>query len=205
MIFNLLVLALLLASFAAQEFVPSIPIAYHARLFLPAVFFFSAAVATPFPIMLMLAFVTGFLWDARYLPAPSIKDDASAALIEAAAQDPMALMSGEVAFGVSIFLFGLFGCLMQGVRPLFKRGRLELPVLMTGFAMFGWLLSQFLVITFIRGSFSFPGEVWSKMVTDTLLAMLVAPLIFLVLHGLARWTSYEIRYDGLRYNFIHGR
>lgn len=205
MIFNLLTLLLLLASFILQEFVPAIPIAHHARLFLPAVCFFAAAVATPFPIMLMLAFITGFLWDARYLPAPAIKDEASAALIEAAAQDPMALAGGELSFGTSILLFGLFGSLMQGVRPLFKRGRLELPVLMTGFAMFGWLLSQFLVITFIRGSFSFPGEVWSKMITDTLLAMLVAPLLFLVLHGLARWTSYEIRYDGLRYNFIHGR
>ncbi len=203
--FNLLVLALLLLCFVLQEFVPAISIAHHARLFLPAVFFFAAAVATPFPIMLMLAFVTGFLWDARYLPVPAINDDAAAALIEEAAHDPMALAGGEVSFGVSILLFGLLGCLMQGVRPLFKRGRLELPVLMTGFAMFGWLLSQFLIITFIRGNFSFPSEVWSKMITDTLLAMLVSPLLFLVLHGLARWTSYEIRYDGLRYNFTHGR
>ncbi len=201
MIFNLAVLLLLLVSFVLQEFVPAIPIAHHARLFLPAAYFFAAAVATPFPIMLMLAFVTGFIWDARYLPVPAIKDEASAALIEAAAQDPMALAGGELSFGISILLFGLFGCLMQGVRPLFKRGRLELPVVMTGFAMFGWLLSQFLVITFIRGSFRFASEVWSKMITDTLLAMLVAPLLFLALHGLARWTSYEIRYDGLRYNF----
>lgn len=203
--FNLLVLVLLLATFALQEFVPAIPIAHHARLFLPAVFFFAAAVATPFPMMLMLAFVTGFIWDARYLPAPALKDDTAAALIEEAAQDPMALAGGEISFGVSILLFGLFGSLMQGVRPLFKRGRLELPVLMTGFAMFGWLLFQFLIITFIRGSFRFPAEVWSKMITDTLLAMLVAPLLFLALHLLARWTRYEIRYDGLRYNFIHGR
>jgi hypothetical protein len=30
-------------------------------------------------------------------------------------------------FGISIVLFGMLGTLMQGIRPLFKRGRLELP------------------------------------------------------------------------------
>jgi len=29
-------------------------------------------------------------------------------------------------------------------------------------------------------------------------------LMFLVLHAAARWMSYEIRYDGLRYN-LNGR
>jgi hypothetical protein len=60
------------------------------------------------------------------------------------------------------------------------------------------------MITFIRGSFSFPPAVWSKMITDTLLAMLVAPLLFLLLHALARWMRFEIRYDGLRH-YSHGR
>jgi hypothetical protein len=203
MLFNLVVLILLLLSFGLQEFVPAVPIAHHARLFLPAVFFLTSAVATSFPMMLMLAFVTGFVWDARYLPAPMAGPDETLALMEGAA-GMTGMGSGELEFGMSILFFGLFGTLMQGVRPLFKRGRLELPVIMIGFAMFGWLLSQYLAITFIRGSFSFPSAVWSKMITDTLLAMLVAPVLFLVLHGLARWMHHEIRYDGLRYHF-HGR
>jgi hypothetical protein len=31
--------------------------------------------------------------------------------------------------------------------------------------------------------------------------MLVAPVMFLLLHALARWLRYEIRYDSLRYHF----
>jgi phage-related protein len=98
-------------------------------------------------------------------------------------------------------LFALFGVLMQGIRPMFKRGRLEFPVFMVGVATFGWLTMQYLIMTFIRGSFSFPQAVWMKMITASLLAMLVAPLLFLLLHGLARLMSHEIRYEGLSYNF----
>jgi cell shape-determining protein MreD len=196
MLFNAVVFILLLLSFGLQEFVPSVPIAHHARLFLPAVFFFSSAVATSFPMMLFLAFVTGILWDARYLPAPMASPEEALALMEGVEGQFTGMGNGELVFGLSILFFGLFGALMQGVRPLFKRGRLELPVLMIGFAVFGWLFTQFLMITFIRGSFSFPPGVWSK--------MLVAPILFLVLHALARWMRYEIRYDGLRQQY-HGR
>jgi hypothetical protein len=200
MLFNAVVLILLVLTFGLQEFIPAVPMAYHARLFLPAVFFFTSAVATSFPMMLVFAFVTGFLWDARYLPAPMSSPDEALALMEGVERQFTGMGNGEVTFGLSIVFFGLFGTLMQGVRPLFKRGRLELPVVMIGIAVFGWLLSQYLTITFIRGSFSFPPSVWSKMITDTLLAMLVAPLMFLLLHALARWMRFEIRYDGLRYH-----
>jgi hypothetical protein len=181
MLFNAVVLILLVLTFGLQEFIPAVPMAYHARLFLPAVFFFTSAVATSFPMMLVFA-------------------DEALALMEGVERQFTGMGNGEVTFGLSIVFFGLFGTLMQGVRPLFKRGRLELPVVMIGIAVFGWLLSQYLTITFIRGSFSFPPSVWSKMITDTLLAMLVAPLMFLLLHALARWMRFEIRYDGLRYH-----
>ena len=201
MLFNVAVLIVLLLSFGLQEFLPAIPIAYHARLFLPVVVFLTGAAATSFSMMLVLAFVTGFLWDARHLPAPSETPSEMLALMEGAGAHSMGAGSGEMEFGLSILLFGILGALMQGVRPLFKRGRLELPVMMIGFSVFGWLLCQFLILTFIRGNFNFPQGMWSKMITDSLLAMLVAPLLFLLFHALARWLRYEIRYDGLRYHF----
>lgn len=204
MIFNPLVLVLLLLSFVLQEFVPSVAIAYHSKLFLPAAFFFAAAVATSFPMMLVLAFVAGFIWDARFLPAPMVREVNSPIILDAIGNDPMALAGGEISFGISIVLFAGFGILMQGIRPMFKKGRLELPVVMVGIATFGWLMMQYLIITFVRGSFSFPHMVWAKMITASMLAMLVAPLLFLVLHGLARLMSHEIRYDGLSYN-LNGR
>jgi cell shape-determining protein MreD len=203
MLFNLLVLIATVCTFAVQEFIPPIEIANMATLFLPAVFFMCASVAVPFMMMLVLAFLTGVIWDARYLPPAAmdvLQQPESLSLLGSSSADT-SLGGGNLAFGISILLFGLLGALMQGVRPLFKRGRLELPVLMVGAGTFFWLFAQYLLITFMRGSFNFPSGVWSKMVTDTLLGMLVAPLIFLALHWIARLSSYEIKYEGLRYNF----
>ena len=54
-------------SFLAQEFLPAVPWAYEARLLLVPVVFFACAVALRFPVMLLFAFATGFVWDARHL------------------------------------------------------------------------------------------------------------------------------------------
>lgn len=204
MIFNLVVVIMLALSIVAEEFIPSIEIAQNARLFIGPVFFFASAVSVPFPVMLMMAFGTGFLWDARYLPF--VTQDSGTEQLAGLAMDngitnTTSMGSGDLGFGYSIILFGLLGTLMQGIRPLFKKGRLELPVLMVGFVTAAWLLVQYLVIAFLRGSVYFPGEVWTKLVTDTLLAMLASPIIFLILHTLAKTTHYEIKYEGLRYRY----
>lgn len=203
MIFYPVTVLLLLLTFVVQEFIPGIPMAQYATLFLPPVFFFAASVAVPFPVMLLLAFVTGFLWDARHVPGvfePAGR--AANSLVSGGQHLPeLGVATGGSAFGLSILLFGLLGIFLQGVRPLFKRGRLELPVLLVGFTTFAWLLSQYMVMTFLRGSLFFPPLVWTKMITDTLLAMLAAPLIFLLLYSLAGLSRYEIKYEGLRYSF----
>lgn len=201
MLFHPISIILLLITFMVQEFIPGLEIAQFATLFLPAVFFFCASVAAPFSVMLLLAFITGFLWDARHLPGITDSLAGMEDVFGTGADVELGALTHPLPFGLSIVLFGMLGTLMQGIRPLFKRGRLELPVLMVGVATFVWLLSQYLVITFLRGSLQFPGGVWSKMITDTLLAMLASPLIFLLLYSLARLSSYEIKYDGLRYRF----
>ncbi len=207
MIFNVIVFLMLGLAIIAEEFVPAIEIAQNARLFLGPVFFFAASVSVPFPVMLMMAFCTGFIWDARYLPF--VVQDAAAQKLAAladvnalsAAGSTLGSMGSDLGFGYSILIFGVLGSLMQGIRPLFKKGRLELPVFMVGFVTAVWLLLQYLVIAFLRGSLYFPTEIWTKLVTDTLLAMLASPVIFLVLHTLAKTTHYEIKYEGLRYRF----
>lgn len=202
MIFYPVTLLLLLLTFAVQEFIPGLSMAHYATLLLPPVFYFAAAVAVPFPMMLLLAFITGFMWDARYLPGASVTvKSASETLINGPLAMPELMSVGGFGFGVSIIVFGLMGTFLQGVRPLFKRGRLELPVLLVGFTTFLWLLLEYLMMTFLRGSLQFTAGVWSKMITDTLLAMLAAPLIFLLLYSLAGLSRYEIKYDGLRYSF----
>lgn len=202
MIFYPATFLLLLLTFVVQEFIPGIPMAQYATLFLPPVFFFASAVAVPFPMMLVMAFVTGFLWDARYAPAAAEGvRQMSDSLLGGSAAPEMELPGGGFGFGLSIIIFGLLGIFMQGVRPLFRRGRLELPVLLVGFTTFVWLLIEYVVMTFMRGSLFFPQMIWTKMVTDTLLAMLASPVIFLVLYSLAGLSRYEIKYEGLRYSF----
>lgn len=201
MLFHPISIILLLLTFMVQEFIPGLEIAQFATLFLPAVFFFSASVAAPFSMMLLLAFITGFIWDARHLPGVMQGFAGAEDVFGTGADVELGAGSHPLPFGLSIVLFGMLGTLLQGIRPLFKRGRLELPVLMVGLATFSWLLSQYLIMTFLRGSLQFPAGVWSKMITDSLLAMLAAPLIFLLLYSLARLSSYEIKYEGLRYRF----
>lgn len=205
MLFNISVIALMCLTFFAEEFVPAVEIAQNARLFLAPAFFFCAAVAVPFPTMLLLALMTGFVWDARYVQLVA-EDQAMEQLAQVSSVGGYAGYSGGLSgsglgFGHSIIMFGVLGCLMQGIRPLFKKGRWELPVFMVGFVTIVWLLVQFIIITFLRGDVFFPQEVWLKMVSDTLMAMLASPLIYLVLHTLARATNYEIKYEGLRYRF----
>ncbi len=202
MVFYPVTILLLLLTFVVQEFVPGISMAHHATLLLPPVFFFTAAVAVPFPMMLILAFITGFIWDARHLPAATETVKAGAdTLISGAMAAPELVSGGGLGIGISIIIFGLLGTFLQGVRPLFKRGRVELPVLLVGFTTFIWLLLEYLIQTFLRGSLFFPTAIWTKMVTDTMLAMLASPLLFLLLYSLAGLSRYEIKYEGLKYSF----
>lgn len=192
MIFTLLLFVLSALALIAQDFIPVIDWAYHSRVFVVPVVFFAAAISVPYPVMLMLAFFTGFLWDARNLVTTRFEDVA-----ELAHQIGVGAPQGGVAFGFSIFLYALLGSLIQGIRPLFRRGRWELPVLMTGICTFLLLLIEYLWINFRRGGFVFPVEVWYHLVTTALLSMFVAPLAFFFIDRLACLSGYYVRYEGL--------
>lgn len=204
-LFNIVVFILLTLAFGVQEFIPAIEFAQQARVLLPPVFFFAASLSVSFPMMLFFALFTGLLWDARHLP---YKDDKSPVqkVLDLSMQNSSNIHHGEnvkLHVGYSIFLFGAAGTLMQGIRPLFKRGRWELPVIMIGIATFLWLLVEFLLISFLRGSFEFHPGLWTKLGTNTLLAMLVSPPLLFVLHILARVLNYEVRNENLVYR-IYG-
>ena len=123
MIFFALVTIFIALSFFVQEFIPFFAWAYYSRLLLVHTVFYCAAVAVPFPVMLVFALVTGFVWDARYhIPIRSLNELGT---VSQAGQV-------ELPFGFTIFVFGLMGAFIQGVRPLFRRGRWELPVFLVG-------------------------------------------------------------------------
>lgn len=189
MIFCAALFVLLGLSFLTQEFLPAIPWAYHARVLLVPVVFFASAIATPFPVMLLLAFSTGFLWDARHL----VIETASSV----AATDGLATPASP-AFGYSIVLYAVLGSLMQGIRPLFRRGRWELPVLMSGLATALLLLIEHLWFCFLRGRFFFSEDIWLNAGTTALLSMALSPLLFLLVHWISRLCGYQIRYETLQ-------
>ncbi len=191
MIFSAALFVLLGLAFVAQEFLPVVPWAYHARVLLVPVVFFAGAVASPFPVMLLLAFATGFLWDARHLVIES------GSAIEETLGGAVASTTASPAFGYSIVLYALLGSLMQGIRPLFGRGRWELPVLMSGLATALLLLIEHLWFCFLRGRFFFSEDIWLNVGTTALLSMALSPLLFLLMHWISRLTGHQIRYDSL--------
>ncbi len=201
MLFNSFIVVLMLLAFALEEFIPAVSLAHHARLFLAPVCFFCSSVAVSFPMMLGLAFMTGLIWDARYLPLMSVDAGVEQVASASMATGGTSFTGSDLGFGASILVFGVLGMVMQGIRPLFRRGRWELPVLMVGAVVVVWLLVQYLLMTFLRGEVFFPRELWMKVVSDALMAMLASPLIYLCLHTLAGATNYEIKYEGLRYRF----
>lgn len=178
---------MILASFILQEFIPASEWAYGARLLLVHTVFLTIAVALPFPAVLGFAALTGFLWDARYyLP------------IYSAETIPGAFVQVEIPFGFTIFLFGLIGSLIQGVRPLFRKGRWELPVLMIAAGTGLMLLLEYFVICFHRGNLELPPELWWKLLMTSLFSALVSPILLLLLSCVAGRLRYKIRMDGLK-------
>lgn len=185
--FFALLAGMLLLSFILQEFLPVFNWAYGSRLMLVHTVFLAAAVAAPFPVMLALALVTGLIWDARY-HIPVYPDEATLGM----------LTQSEIPFGFTILLFGIMGALIQGVRPLFRRGRWELPVFMIGLCTGLTLLIEYLVISFQRGGLEISMELWWKLLMTALFSSLVSPFLLLLLSRVADRMRYRIRTEGLK-------
>jgi hypothetical protein len=192
MIFVLLLFLLMSLGFVVQDFIPAISWAWHARIFAVPIVYFACAISVPFPVMLCLAFFTGFVWDALNHISINWADVQHAAL-----EVDAVVGSGGGAFGFSIFLYALLGALMHGIRPLFRRGRWELPILMTGAGTFLLLTLEYGFINFRRAGFSFQTEVWKHIAATSVLSMIVAPFAFLLINFLAKISGYSIRYEGL--------
>lgn len=178
---------LLLAATLAQQFMPAFTDFYNARILLVPLVFLCSAVTVNYASMLLLAFLCGFLWDAQNTLGPHGGDPN-------VYEHPVAALM----FGYSIVLYALMGFLMQGIQPLFRQGKWHISALLTGLAVFLYLLTEFLLINFVRGEFVFPVSTRFLILYSSLLTMLFSPLVFAVLFKLAKLTGYTIRYDGLK-------
>lgn len=137
--------------------------------------------------MLGLAFLCGFLWDAQHSLGPHGGD------LETYPEPIDALH-----FGYSIFLYGFMGFLMQGIQPLFRKGKWHLSSILTGIAILLYLFSEYLLINFVRGGFTFPAEALYRIYLSSALTMLFSPIIFWLLSRIADLCSHTIQYQGLK-------
>ena len=169
MILFLVLVVLVVFAQILEVFIPPLEWMFHARVYIVPVIVFYGAMALPFPLMLTLAFIAGFLWDAMTAQVLGTRV--------------------EISFGWSILLYAVLAAIMHGLKPLFNRGRWEVHCVLSGVCTSLILLSQYLMISFRRGSLIFDREVWWQIGGPGLLAMLMAPLVFWSLHWLAGYTN----------------
>ncbi len=179
--YNLSTIFLLLAAFLAQQFVPAFTGLSHARILIVHLVFLCTAVTVSTPVMLALAFIGGILWDAHCSLAPLNLDPA-------VYQQPVETLR----FGYSTLLFAASGFLMQGLSPLFKQGKWHFSALLTGIAIFTYLVVEFALISFIRGEASVTRPVIRLIGYTSLLTMLLSPVVFWLLYRVGASLDYSI-------------
>lgn len=169
-----------------QQFIPPVAPLFGSRLMLVALVFLCAASTVPAPVMLLLAFACGFLTDAESWIAPHGGDPE----VYTRPVEPLR-------FGYSIALYGVMGYLMQGIQPLFRQGKWQFSAILSGIAVFLYLLAEYLLINFVRGGFAYSRETFLKIAFSSGMTMVFSPLVFWLLFRLADGSGYRIRFDGM--------
>lgn len=182
--YSIITMLLLLAAFVLQQFLPVFDGFHHSRVLLVQLVFLCCAVTVPMPVMLVLAFVGGVLWDAQSTLGPHGGDP------EIYTRQVEALR-----FGYSILLFGAMGTLMQGIQPLFKRGNWQSSALLSGVAVFLYLLCEYAIIHFVRGDWVVNRPTFMKMGFTALFTMCFSPFLFALLSKLAACCDHSIHPD----------
>src|SRR5947209_16406576 len=170
MIFFFILLLLVVVAQIAEFFIPPLDWMYHAHIYIVPVLVFYGAMALPFPLMLGLALFAGILLDALTVQVIGAKV--------------------EMSLGSSILIYAVLAGIMHGLRPLFIRGRWEIHCIVCGLCTSGIVLAQYLMISFRRGSVLFNPQVWWQIGGPGLIAVLISPVAFWILHLIARATSY---------------
>lgn len=160
-LFFLLVISIFLM-FLFQELLPPFAGFGGARLQFVPLMFCIGALFFNYPLMLLLAFSTGFLFD----------------IMQFQVVDGRA----EIAFGVGILYFLLVGAVCQGMREVYLKGHWWLLSLMAGVSTAVLPLVQYILISFRR--FESSGLQWSdgvvwRILIPAVVAMAVSPVFLL--------------------------
>jgi len=92
----------------------------------------------------------------------------------------------------------MMGLLMQFIQPLFRKVKWHISSILAGIAIFSYLFTEYLLLNFVRGDFTFPPSVLYRIYLTSALTMLFSPLIFWIIYQLASSCRHNIRYEGLR-------
>lgn len=185
--FSIATILLLLAAFAAQQFMPAFTGLHHSRILLVQLAFLCCAVASGQPLMLLLAFIGGFLWDAQCTLAPHPGDPAI-----------YTQPTESLRFGYSILLFAAAGYLMQVIQPLFRQGKWLLTTALIGLTLMLYLTLECGLISFIRGELQIDRPTFLQILFTSLLTTPLAPLLLAPLWLIARACDYPSDQEPLR-------
>lgn len=165
--FFLVLLILMFLGLVGQAFTGPFPGMGGQILLLPVIFFYAAA-ALPLWAMLVCAFTAGLMWECSV----NIPIEGQADMI----------------FGWSILVYGALGAVMNGLHPLFLRGRWQFHCILTGVLTSLLVLIEYAVITFRREPFAFiwPQGVWRQVLSSGLVAVIISPFLFIVLNWVGR-------------------
>lgn len=173
---------LLIAAFILQQLLPTVTGLYGSKILIVQAVFLCCAISTHQPVVLFLAFVSGFLWDAQFtLPPHGGDPEIYHKKVE------------SLSFGYSILLFGAMGLLATEVQPVFHEGRWKLATLIIGFVVFLYLLAELALISFVRGDISLRQETILQILFTAGLTMLLAPPVFWLLQSIANAFGHSIQ------------
>jgi hypothetical protein len=177
--FFLVLVLFIFLSFILQLCIPPmIFLKGAAILFTPPLLFYGS-LALPFPLVLVLVFLTGLWNDLLTIPRSSNHSD--------------------YVIGTSIVLYLIPALIIHGFRPLFiKKGwgvhlvLAELAAILTPFC----LLAQYAILSFERSDFFFSDVIVWRILGPGLIAMVTTPFVFLFLSSISHLLRYRPRLEG---------
>ena len=187
--YTLITVLLVLTAFVVQQFLPAFTGFHNSRVLQVQLVFLCAALTVESPTMLLLAFVSGFLWDANSVTGPHGGDP-----------EVYSQPVESIRFGSSILLFAGMGYLMQGIQPLFRQGKWYLSAALSGIAVFLYLAAEYAIISFIRGGFILTYATVFQMAYTAVLTMLFSPIVFWILFKVASLCQHSINPDADKKN-----
>jgi hypothetical protein len=164
-----------------QHSMPSFATLHDARVMIFPIILAYGSLALPYPMVLAMAFCCGLLWDLLNL----LVITSTATLLKTPAI--------EIAVGTNVLLYGLYCTLMHGFRPLFLRGRWEVHTMLSGIFTAVMLLAEYFTLTLKRGGFELPSVIWWRSLTPAVVALVLAPIVYLFFTLIAYLLGYPVR------------